>query len=853
MRNFQKQQLLDVITSLHMLHKESRDRLEKKDYPTVRTALSDCQETAIQIGEAIEKMAGTGTEAVSCLEKYCERLYKISLQLEEISGQKFYKSLEGILIKAENAINHIPIRKEIVFLPYKASMWDSMESVYLAAREDTDCDAYVVPIPYYDRKAGGSLGELHYEGNEYPGNIDITDYREYNIEERHPDVIYIHNPYDNWNNVTCVPEYYFCNKLREYTDCLVYIPYFVLGEIEPDNQKAIDNMKHFCFLPGVIFAHKVIVQSENMRRIYINEYIKEAHRLGFPADRKVLEDKIKGLGSPKFDKVQDVKKEALEIPDEWLKIIKKPDGTWKRIVFYNTSINALLKYDDRMLEKIKAAFEYFKKNQDEIALLWRPHPLIPNTIKSMRPLLWNKYKEIVEQYRQENWGIYDDSADMDRAVVLSDAYYGDSSSIVYVYQQTGKPLLIQNVNVMPWNYANSFIQSAMWHIEDNKAWFIDPNYNNLHCVDLDSCKCEFEVKIPYEGSSGYRMNQRCIKCGDSFFCMPDVNKSILVYQRNGKRLDEIIIDNPDNVRLGIYNFYLYEDRIFALSNGLKKLIEIDVNKKRIENYYSFDVDELKAVVTLSGTKILSLSNQSRQIICFDMMNKKTVSYMLPDIGKKFYQICFDGEKFWLGSYYKEVYIWNQETNTIEAVGGFPEGFGIYKNVDNENSEDDILDCETDEYDVPTFSYAVAVEGYIWFIPYHTNQILYVDKNTYEIKELKIEDEIETRLSIMTRDFAQNRYKLEYVREDRYIGLFSHKNRFIFEIDTKEMKARRCDYHYSESCLGEVKNIIAVENTIYENDIFNIENYFSQFLEENMQDNRSEYENAGLNIHKEIIK
>ena len=29
-------------------------------------------------------------------------------------------------------------------------MWDSLESVWQAADADPDCDAYVVPIPYYD-------------------------------------------------------------------------------------------------------------------------------------------------------------------------------------------------------------------------------------------------------------------------------------------------------------------------------------------------------------------------------------------------------------------------------------------------------------------------------------------------------------------------------------------------------------------------------------------------------------------------------------------------------------------------------------------------------------------------------
>jgi len=446
MRNFQKQQLLEIMESLHLLHREMKERLEQKEYPTVRTALSDCQEAAIQMGEAIEKMEGEGTEAVTYLEQYCEKVYKLSLQMESFQAQKFYKTLESTLIKAENAIAHISVRKEVVFLPYKASMWDSLESVYLAAREDENCDAYCVPIPYYDKMADGSFGELHYEGGEYPKNIEITDYRTYHLEERHPDVIYIHNPYDEWNNVTCVPEEYFSRNLCHYTDCLVYIPYFILGEFDPGSQKEIDGFKHFCFLPGTIYAHKVIVQSENMRQIYINEYIKAAKPLGLPADRKALEEKILGLGSPKLDKVQNTEKENLEVPEEWLRIIEKPDGTWKKVIFYNTSINALLRYDEHMLEKMKSVFRTFEERKEEIVLLWRPHPLIPNTIRSMRPQLWEQYKKIVEEYRQAGWGIYDDTADMDRAVVLSDAYYGDQSSVVYVYKKTGKPVMIQDVD-----------------------------------------------------------------------------------------------------------------------------------------------------------------------------------------------------------------------------------------------------------------------------------------------------------------------------------------------------------------------------------------------------------------------
>ena len=319
MRKFQKQQLLDIIASLHMLHQESREKLSQRKYQEVLIALDDCQKAAIQMGGAIEQLEGMGTKAVTCLEEYCEELYQVSLQLGEISQGKFYKCLEELLGNAENEIECMAARKEVVFLPYKASMWDSLESVYLAAREDASCDAYVVPIPYYDKNPDGSFGKMHYEGNEYPDNIEITHYEAYNLEARHPDVIYIHNPYDNSNWVTCVPERYFSSNLRKYTEQLVYIPYFVLDEIEPYDESRIEGMRHFCFLPGVIYADKVIVQSENIRQIYINEFMKEARVRGLPGeyvDRKKLEEKILGLGSPKFDKVLNTKKADYGIPED---------------------------------------------------------------------------------------------------------------------------------------------------------------------------------------------------------------------------------------------------------------------------------------------------------------------------------------------------------------------------------------------------------------------------------------------------------------------------------------------------------------------------------------------------------
>lgn len=452
MRLVRKREILNFIDGLRQAHGEITEALRKRELASVQTMLAECQEFAVDLGNAIEETEGEDCVTVSYVEEYCETLFRVFEEINTAYNEnKIYKTLNKGLLRVENSVkNDIPVRREIVFFPYKAAMWDSLESVYLAAKEDSDCDVYCVPIPYFDLNEDKSFGTMHYEGGEYPENIEITDWQTYDLEERRPDVVFIHNPYDEFNFITSVHPRYYAKNLKEYTDQLVYIPYFVLNEISPDDtnrQEWIDGIEHFCFLPGTIYADKVIVQSEDMRKIYIKVYLKGARAMNMPVTREELEQKILGIGSPKFDKVLSTQKENLKIPEEWQKIIRKPNGDFKKVILYNINMNVALDYEEKWIEKIKSVLKKFRENQEETALLWRPHPLTETTLKSIRPDLLEQYVEIKNRYIEEAWGIYDDTADMDRAIAISDAYYGDASSLVQLYQQTGKPIMIQNVEM----------------------------------------------------------------------------------------------------------------------------------------------------------------------------------------------------------------------------------------------------------------------------------------------------------------------------------------------------------------------------------------------------------------------
>ena len=405
--------------------------------------LVDCQDCAIAVGNKIEKIYGSNLETIHSLEMFCEHLYEMSLVLlEEVAYDK-QKELKEILqtIRIELPKD---LKKEALFLPYKASMWDSLESVWMAAKEDEEYIARVMPIPYFDRDENGNFKEMHWEGKDFPDYVPITKYDEYSLDEHQPDMIFIHNPYDEYNRVTSIHPNYYSGKLKQYTNKLVYIPYFILDEAKPTNIAYVEAKKHYVLTKGVLNADTVIVQSEDMRQIYINVLSKEYGE----HTRSKWEKKILGLGSPKIDKVINTHKENIDVPKEWLRIIQKPDGTWKKIVFYNISLNAFLNNHEVMLDKIESVLTTFKEHKDEVALLWRPHPLYKSTIESMRPEYGIRYDAIVNKYKAEGWGIFDDTTDMNRAVALSDAYYGDYSSVERLYKKTGKPIMIQNPMVL---------------------------------------------------------------------------------------------------------------------------------------------------------------------------------------------------------------------------------------------------------------------------------------------------------------------------------------------------------------------------------------------------------------------
>ena len=526
MRKFQQRQILELLRTI--------------EEAQAAGLYASCQEGAISIGEFIESIEGEGTKTVTLLEEYCELLYKASnpdslhCTVHSVQSDKpdssagkpnFSKKLKKALIEIENSVKFDlkPNKIEIVFFPYKASMWDSLESIYLAAKDDPACDAYVVPIPYYDKLPDHSFGQMHYEGGRYPDYVPITDWKTYNVEERRPDAIFVHNPYDNDNYVTSVHQDFYSERLKQFTEMLCYVPYFVSGD------RGVG--KHFVTAAGCIYANKVIVESEKICDLYINVF-KETfgNRFGLPKDKFIA------LGSPKFDKVINTKKEDCQLPEQWRKLIGD-----KKVVLYNTTIGAILQHNEKYLEKLRSVLAVFKERKD-VVLWWRPHPLNEATYNAMRPQLLREYEQIIAEYKRGEWGIYDDTTDLHRAIAVSDAYYGDGGSLVILYQCTGKPLMRQRIDCI--NDMSLISSPDEIFCETNEdIWFM--LYDGKWLWKINKITYEISLVGPFpSGKPCRRLYSDIIEENGKLYFTPCEASDIEIYNTMSKQFERTSVSKP---------------------------------------------------------------------------------------------------------------------------------------------------------------------------------------------------------------------------------------------------------------------------------------------------------------------
>lgn len=348
---------------------------------------------------------------------------------------QFKNKIEEIRIDKEK--KDYKDKKMVVFMPFKAKYWNMMAGLWKEYERSGEYTLIAIPAPYYYKNIDGTVEKFN-DDKQYPEYVKIVSPENFDFDNEYVEKIIIQNPYDSYNATTTVHPQFYAKKLAMCTKELIYIPYFETEEINPSDMRAYVSMDSYVTMPGVVYSDKVIVQSEGIKELYVkklSEYFGEE-------TRDIWNTKIIGNGKH-YIEMENSDSKYDDIPEKWNGYIKKSDGSYKKVILYFICTNDVLENGHRVFDKIKRSMDTFLEYEDSVVPLMIFESNIDEILQMENPELLEDYNEIKMNFTQY---IVNEN-ELDKAMNLCDAFYGDAGSEAQLCRNSGKPVMIQNVEI----------------------------------------------------------------------------------------------------------------------------------------------------------------------------------------------------------------------------------------------------------------------------------------------------------------------------------------------------------------------------------------------------------------------
>jgi phosphorylcholine metabolism protein LicD len=397
--------------------------------------LENIQQLAIHVGTVLEAVRGNDFPAVHDLEAYIEEIYQYYTKIQQgsITKDESFRDFQSLRDQYQQIKEKIKSqyldRKEVLLIPYRAAYWYSMQSIYEALKRNLDTDVYVMPVPLHHRDAFGIFTDAFYEGNLYPAEVGITDYKTYDPEKRVPDEIYIGTDYDDNNPVISVEPAYYAENLVRCTPKLNYIPFMLLDENLGNDWLMEKELKLALCQPGMVRSDYVFIQSEHMKEHVTNVL----HDFVGEEDLPALEKKLVTEHYPVISYIESLKTE---------------DPEKRTRDFYYLSIAGILYEGEIYLDALKDKVQELIEQGDMISLVLEQRAEV--TLKTVDQELYDRVLTTLDELcKSDHVARYSEPKDFNaqaKAVAQHDAYYGDQGPVTWLFQHFHKSVQINTLD-----------------------------------------------------------------------------------------------------------------------------------------------------------------------------------------------------------------------------------------------------------------------------------------------------------------------------------------------------------------------------------------------------------------------
>ncbi len=324
-------------------------------------------------------------------------------------------------------------REAVLFLPVGPREWESMEPTFMREAAGDDTEVYVIPLPLMPKDYFGNVDLTDeeiieaVELSKYPDYVQEAafDFLQVDLESAYFDRIYFQNPYDEWNPVLTIPPYYYSESLRFCTGELIYIPLGPVGEFSDNDIPDIEGMNFYVTMPGAVYADRILVQSENIRKHYIDKLF------GFAAgsDRSYWENKIV-VDDALYNKDGSFEKERT-----------------KRILF-GVSSYEFYENEEGFESALRSRMEIFKENKECVRADILIYPELASESRNLSEK-YRRFNEIVVKMADEFEIGIKRGAELNLPDTLNtyEAYYGSSMPLVHRFVACKKPVMLADYSI----------------------------------------------------------------------------------------------------------------------------------------------------------------------------------------------------------------------------------------------------------------------------------------------------------------------------------------------------------------------------------------------------------------------
>ncbi len=404
--------------------------------------LPECQQLAVDLGTLIENVKGENSlnvkEIVSYIEAYCEALYKTYNFLADtadisenwsLDSQEFSDSVSNLKAAFENVkeiINERLLKKKVIlFVTTGQKQWNGFKKLYNINSSNKDNEVFVVlvPVAFKDALGRASFDNVQIKDTDFlPQEAEARSWQDIDLGLLKPDIIYIQEPYDRENPCLTIPPKFYAGNLRNYTDCLIYAPPFYVSEFNENDIRDVYNLKHYVTAPGIVYADRILVQSENMKAMYVKKLTEFAGEETY----NIWEQKIK----------------AAELyNNEEIKADKVND---KKTVLFCIGENELAGKKAAVLSEIKKRLEIFEENSSVFNLKICMYPPDLDAWESIDADTTKSLMKLLGEYTEKPWcKMYDiSSTEWDDIARENNIYYGSPSPLAHMFAIRHKPVMI---------------------------------------------------------------------------------------------------------------------------------------------------------------------------------------------------------------------------------------------------------------------------------------------------------------------------------------------------------------------------------------------------------------------------